>query len=85
LLLIKQQKWLSEFCVKIDRVGRVTVNTHIFCLALFQSNHVCGVLVSMLASSAVDCRSKSGSGKTNLEDYENGICLLLSQAFSNKK
>jgi hypothetical protein len=39
----------------------------------------------MLASSAVDCRSKSGSGKTNLEDYENGICLLLSQAFSNKE
>ena len=29
LLLIKQQKWLSEFCVKIDRVGRLTVNTHI--------------------------------------------------------
>ena len=34
LLLIKQQKWLSEFCVKIDRVGRVTVNTHIFFFAL---------------------------------------------------
>jgi hypothetical protein len=30
LLLVKQQKWLSEFCVKIHRVGRVTVNTHIF-------------------------------------------------------
>ena len=30
LLLIKQQKWLSEFCVKIDRVDRVTVNTHFF-------------------------------------------------------
>jgi hypothetical protein len=36
LLLVKQQKWLSEFCVKMHgslakiRVGRVTVNTHIF-------------------------------------------------------
>jgi hypothetical protein len=36
LLLVKQQKLLSEFCVKMHRVaskiriGRVTVNTHIF-------------------------------------------------------
>ena len=34
LLLIKQQKWLFEFCVKIDRVDRVTVNTHIFVLSI---------------------------------------------------
>jgi hypothetical protein len=30
LLLVKQQKWLSKFCVKIHRVGLVTVNTFIF-------------------------------------------------------
>ena len=36
LLLIKQQKWLSEFCVKMIgslakiMVGQVTVNTHFF-------------------------------------------------------
>ena len=35
LLLIKQQKWLSEFCVKIDRVGRLTVNTHIGNVVIF--------------------------------------------------
>jgi hypothetical protein len=34
LLLVKQQKWLSEFCVKIHRVSRVTVNTFFFFLAL---------------------------------------------------
>ena len=33
LLLVKQHKWLFEFCVKIHRVGRVTVSTHIFFLA----------------------------------------------------
>ena len=34
LLLLKQQKWLSKFCVKIHRVGWVTVNTHIFFFGL---------------------------------------------------
>ena len=30
LLLIKQQKWLSEFCVKIDRVGSVCDRKHTY-------------------------------------------------------
>jgi hypothetical protein len=37
LLLVKKQKWLSEFCVKIYRVTskiKVTVNTHIIFFGL---------------------------------------------------
>jgi hypothetical protein len=45
LLLVKQQKWLSESVKKFIgsltkiRVGRVTVNTHIFFLASAEINH----------------------------------------------
>jgi hypothetical protein len=48
LLLIKQQKWLSEFCVKIDRVGRVTVNTHIFFWASWRQQVFDEIMMSAL-------------------------------------
>jgi hypothetical protein len=42
LLLVKQQKWLSEFCVKMlakIRVGLVTVNTQIFFFGLMSDGY----------------------------------------------
>ena len=62
LLLVKQQKWLSEFCVKIHieskegmslakiRVGRVTVNTHIifFGLSMFFWYKADAIIISLI-------------------------------------
>jgi hypothetical protein len=46
LLLVKQQKWLSEFCVKIHRVARVTVNTHIYFFGLKKLIHISSFLLT---------------------------------------
>ena len=41
---------------------------------MFNINRIDGVMVSMLASSAVDCGFKPLSGQT--KDYVNGICCF---------
>ena len=38
-----------------------------------EMNRICGVMVSMLTSSAVDCGFEPQSGQTN-KDYKIGIC-----------
>jgi hypothetical protein len=37
-------------------------------------NHICGVMVSVLGSSVVDCGFEPRSGQT--KDYEIGICCF---------
>ena len=45
-----------------------------FIFSSFFSNHIGGVIVSVLASSAVDCGFESQSGQT--KDYKIGICCF---------
>ena len=46
----------------------------LWCYFIIDVNRICGVMVSMLASSAVDCGFKPRSGQT--KDCKIGICCF---------
>ena len=50
---------------------------------IYLVDHIGGIIVSVLASSAVDCGFEAELGQT--KDYEIGICCLSAKTHSNKE